>query len=94
MAEKEQDRRLTRQDKMIELTRKSLSLTQLGLILGFLSVVVMASLCGYFAFLGDIKAAAWMASAVIVALAAVFVTRRFVQNKSSKSEDEELPKIH
>ena len=92
MAEKEQDRRLNRQDKLIDLSRKSLFLTQLGLILGFMSVIVMALLCGYFAFLGDIRAAAWMASVVIVALAAVFVTRKFIQTKISKSEEETILK--
>jgi cytochrome c biogenesis protein CcdA len=79
MAEKEQDRRLKREDDLINLSKKSLFLTQLGLVLGFLSVIVMAGLCAYIAFLGDTKAATAMAGVVIIGLAAVFVTRRFTQ---------------
>ena len=87
MAEKEQDRRLTREDNIIKLQNKSMSITTWGLILGFFSVIVIAALCGYIAYLGDTKAAAAVASVVIATLAAVFVTRRFTQSKNSKSEE-------
>jgi uncharacterized membrane protein len=88
MAEKEQDRRLKKEDAIIDLSRRSLNLTRLGLWLGFLSVVVMTGLCSYFAFLGDVKAAAWTAGAVIIGLAAVFVTGRVVLNKNDSNKND------
>lgn len=38
-------------------------------------------MCGYFAYLGNIEAAADAAKWVIVSLAAVFITGRFLQYK-------------
>jgi uncharacterized membrane protein len=80
MAEKEQDKRLDREDRIINLSVRSINNTRIGLFLGFLSVIIMVSLCGYFAFLGDTKSGAWTAGAVIIGLAGVFVLGRKVHN--------------
>jgi uncharacterized membrane protein len=83
MAEKEQDRRLKREDDLIELSRRSMFTTRLGLFLGFASVIALSSLCAYIAFLGDTKSAAAIATATMIGLAAVFVTGRVIQSKKN-----------
>jgi uncharacterized membrane protein len=80
MAEKEQDKRLDRENQIINLSVRSINNTRIGLFFGFFSVIIMVSLCGFFAYLGDIKSGAWTAGAVIIGLAGVFVLGRKIQN--------------
>ena len=86
MVEKEQDARIeiikASQSNDKEITIKTLNRFRLGLFLGFFSVVVMVSFCGYLAYLGDTKSAAWTAAAVIVGLAGVFVFQKATQSKT------------
>ena len=88
MAEKEQNARHDHTRELLEIEKKSLlSLNfniRLGLLLGFASVFLSTGMCGYFAYLGNTEAAADAAKWVIVSLAAVFITGRYLQNKRAK----------
>jgi uncharacterized membrane protein len=55
---------------------------RLGFLLGFGSVLVSTGMCVFFAQLGNVEAAAGTAKVVIVALAAVFITGKFVSSKN------------
>ncbi len=89
MAEKEQDRRLKREDDLIVLSHRSIFTTRLGLLLGFASVIVLSGLCAYVAQLGDTKSAAAIAVATMIGLAAVFVTGKFIQSKKNPENEKE-----
>lgn len=89
LAEKEQDERHHTNRLLIDLeARNTRSLNWniiRGQFLAFGSVVVVSLLCAYFAYLGNIEAAASTAKVVIVALAAVFITGRYFVQKSKSS---------
>jgi uncharacterized membrane protein len=85
MAEREQEIRHEHTREVLQLEKRNLqSLNfniRLSFFLGFGSVLVSTGMCGYFAYLGNIEAAADAAKWVIVSLAAVFITGRFLQHK-------------
>lgn len=88
MAEKEQEVRHEHTKEMLELEKRNLRNLnfniRLGLFLGFGSVFVSAGMCAYFAYLGNVEAAADAAKWVIASLAAVFITGRYLQSKKTK----------
>lgn len=90
MAEIEQAERHAQKRELIELERKNQRAlnfnVRLGLFLAFGSVLVSTGMCAYFAYLGNIEAAADAAKWVIASLAAVFITGRFTQSRQAKEE--------
>ncbi len=90
MAEKEQAERHREKQELLELEKKnqrSLNFNiRLGLFLGFGSVLVSSSMCVYFAYLGNVDAAADAAKWVIASLAGVFVAGRYFTYKSKTKE--------
>lgn len=90
MAEKEQTERHRQKQELIELEKKNqrdLNFNiRLGLFLGFGSVLISSGMCMYFAYLGNVEAAANAAKWVIASLAGVFVAGRYFSYKSKAKE--------
>jgi uncharacterized membrane protein len=90
MAQKEQDHRHQQEEAASELliwNTRALNWNIIrGQVLAFLSVLVMAGLCGYMVYAGAADAASKTAIYVIATLAAVFLGRAIFKGKDQKKE--------
>jgi len=91
MAEKEQEARLKSQENLIEIERnnstKELNNFKRGQVFAILSVVMVIALCTYVFNLGFSKEGRDIAISVIIGLAAIFITGRFVKAKPQSNND-------
>ncbi|MEA5260083.1 DUF2335 domain-containing protein [Arcicella aquatica] len=86
ITEKEQNKRLAREDRKQILEEKELNTERLQIIVGFLGICVVIGFCSYLAYLQQAIVAGSVASSVLIGLAYVFVSRRFPKtNKNDNS---------
>ena len=86
MAEKEQQSRIQRQNKIIEAEKDESKNYKRGQGFAFLSVILIVGLCAYGFFLGFQKESRDIGVAVIVGLASIFITGRFLIKKKNQKE--------
>lgn len=90
MAEKEQAERHKQSQQKHELEVKNQNSLyrsiMRGQIFGLIAAFGAMGLCGYFAYLGDVKNASYASIGVVASLTAVFITGRLVTQKSLPKE--------
>lgn len=88
ITEKEQTKRLEREDIKLILEEKELNTERLQIIVGFLGICVVVGFCSYLAYLDHAVVAGTVASSVLIGLAYVFISKRFPQtNKIEETKD-------
>lgn len=76
ITEKEQNKRLEREDRKLDLDEKEINSKRLQTFTGFLGICVVIGFCSYLASLGEAVVAGTVASTVLIGLAYVFVSGR------------------
>jgi uncharacterized membrane protein len=88
ITEKEQNKRLDREDRKLDLDEKELNTKRLQLVTGFMGIGLVIGFCSYLASLGEAVVAGTVASTVLIGLAYVFVSGR--HPKANSIEESKL----
>jgi uncharacterized membrane protein len=83
MAEREQLNRHKMGDTIVD---REFRLRGRGQILAMIALVLLLAVVAFLAYLGDTSSAAWLGSATIVGVVAIFVTGKFIEAKEDAPE--------